>query len=167
MNRITAQELETIRPFFEAAAKVAQKATCHRAKCGSVIVKDGVIIGEGYNAPPLNDETRCTCDAEWDYTKKPKYDKTCCIHAEWNAVLDACKRNADKIDGSTLYFMRIDDSNDFTDAGNPFCTTCSRFTMEAGVGEFALWNNGGADIYPLAKYDQKSYEFYTLEQQDK
>jgi hypothetical protein len=99
-----------------------------------------------------------------DYAKKPKYDKTCCVHAEWRAVIDACKRNADKIGGLVLYFMRIDEEGNFTDAGEPFCTTCSRFTMEAGISEFVLWNDDGADLYPLAEYDQKSYEFYRLDQ---
>lgn len=162
MRHIIRDELQAIQLFFQSATEVAQQATCHRAKCGSVIVKDGVIIGQGYNSPPLNDESRRTCDEAWDYGKKSKYDKTCCVHAEWRAVIDACKRHPDKLAGSVLYFMRIDDEGNFTDAGDPFCTTCSRFTMEAGVGEFALWNNEGADIYPLAEYDQKSYEFYAL-----
>jgi deoxycytidylate deaminase len=160
MKRVIGEELEKIRPFFEAAAETANDATCHRAKCGSVIVKVGVVIGAGYNGPPLGDENRRTCDSNWDYEKKPKYDLTCCIHAEWRAVLDACKNNADKIGGSVLYFMRLDDSGGFTDAGDPYCTTCSRFTMEAGVGEFALWNNEGADIYALPEYDEFSYSFY-------
>ncbi len=160
MRRIRGHELEKIKPFFEMAARAAAGATCHRAKCGSVIVKDGVIIGTGYNAPPLNDESRRTCDSTWDYDKKPKYDLTCCVHAEWRAVLDACKTNAGKIKGSALYFMRIDENGGFTDAGVPYCTTCSRLTMESGVNEIALWNNDGADIYPLPEYDKLSYAFY-------
>jgi len=142
------------------AAEAAAGATCYRSHCGSVIVKDGVVIGSGYNAPPLNDEGRRTCDATWDYDKKPKYDLTCCVHAEWRAVIDACKRNADSIKGSTLYFMRIDEGGNFTDASEPYCTTCSRFVMEAGIGEFALWNNEGADVYTLPEYDELSYNFY-------
>jgi hypothetical protein len=56
--------------------------------------------------------------------------------------------------------MRIDEEGNFTNAGEPFCTTCSRLTMEAGVGEFALYNNEGADLYPLDEYNLKSYEQY-------
>lgn len=163
MKTLRGPELEAARSFFQAAAEVAKKATCHRAKCGSVIVKDGVIIGEGYNGPPLDDESRRTCNKTWDYTKKPKYDKTCCIHAEWRAVIDACKRNPDKVEGSTLYFMRVDDDGNFTDAGEPYCTTCSRFVMEAGVSKFALWNNDCVEVYDLPEYDGKSYEFYAQE----
>lgn len=160
MKRVEGEEFQAIKPFFERAAEVAKDATCLRAKCGSVIVKNAVVIGEGFNSPALNDENQRLCSADMDTSIKPKYDKTCCIHAEWRAVLDACKTNADKLAGSVLYFMRIDEDGNFTDAGDPFCTTCSRLTLEAGVEEFALYNSNGADIYPLAEYNSKSYATY-------
>ena len=162
MTRISEEHATLVKPFFELAAQEALKATCHRARCGSVIVKDGKVLGVGYNSPPLNDENRRTCDETWDYSKKPKYDLTCCVHAEWRAVIDACRNNAHEVVGATLYFMRIDADGNFTDAGEPYCTTCSRFTMESGVGEFALWNNNGADIYPLPEYDALSYAYHKL-----
>lgn len=160
MQRVTGSQLEAIRPFFEAAAAIAQGATCSRAKCGTVIVQDGEIIGQGYNGPALDREANRTCDNEYDLSVKPKYDKTCCIHAEWRAILNACKHKADKVDGSVLYFMRVDDKGNFTDAGEPYCTTCSRLTLESGIGQFALWNDGGADIYDAAEYNRKSYAFF-------
>lgn len=160
MRRLVGKELEQVEGYFKLAAEVAKSATCYRAKCGSVIINDGITIGSGFNSPPLNDEKRRTCDNIWDYAKKPKYDLTCCIHAEWRAVLDAAKSNPKQLDGSTLYFMRVDVNGDFTDAGAPYCTTCSRFTMESGVKEFALWNNGGADVYLLSEYDKLSYFYY-------
>lgn len=164
MKRVEGQEFDVIRPYFEAAARVADEATCLRAKCGSVIVKNGVIIGSGYNSPALNDEGQRLCAADMNTDIKPKYDKTCCIHAEWRAVLDACKTNADKLAGALLYFMRVDDQGRFTDAGEPFCTVCSRLTMESGVAEFALYNNDGADIYPLDEYNKKSYDAYVRDE---
>ena len=160
MRRIENQEFLQIKTYFEQAAKIATSATCLRAKCGSIIVKDEVIIGQGFNSPTLNDESQRCCNIEFDTSIKPKYDKTCCIHAEWRAILNACKNNADKISGSTLYFMRIDEDGNFTDAGEPFCTVCSRLALESGIKYFALYNNGGADIYPTDEYNLKSYELY-------
>lgn len=162
MQRITGAELEAIRPFFVAAATIAEGAACTRAKCGTVIVQNSEIIGQGYNGPALGDEANRTCDNEYDLSVKPKYDKTCCIHAEWRAILDACKHNADKIGGAVLYFMRVDNEGNFTDAGEPFCTTCSRLTLESGIGKFALWNADGADVYDAAEYNRKSYEFFAF-----
>lgn len=160
MRRLAYEEVEHVRSYFNLAADAALKATCLRASCGAVIIKDGEVIGEGYNSPPLGDEVQRMCTFEKDLTKKPKHDKTCCVHAEWAAILDACKNNADKISGSTLYFMRLKDMVEFDDFGEPLCTTCSRLTMEAGVNEFAIWNNGGADIYSLSEYNLRSYAFY-------
>lgn len=163
MKRIEGEEFQIVRPFFELAAEVAKEATCLRAKCGSIIVKNSVIIGRGFNSPALNNEAQRLCAVDMDATIKPKYDKTCCIHAEWRAVLDACKTNSDKLAGSVLYFMRINEEGNFTDAGDPFCTVCSRLTLESGVAEFALYNNEGADIYSLNEYNLKSYEAYIKE----
>jgi len=162
MRRVEGNDFEAIKPYFTHAAVVAKDATCRRAKCGSIIVNEDIVIGEGFNSPALNDEDGRMCETDFDTSIKPKYDKTCCIHAEWRAVLEACKNYPDKLSGSVLYFMRIDEAGDFTDAGDPFCTVCSRLTMEAGVGEFALYNNGGADIYSVAEYNQKSYQLYKL-----
>lgn len=160
MRRVEGEEFQTIKPYFQAAAEVAAHATCTRAKCGSIIVKDGIVLGSGFNSPALNDEGQRLCEAEMNTSEKPKYDKTCCIHAEWRAVLEACKTHASELTGSTLYFMRVDESGNFTDAGDPFCTVCSRLTMDAGVAEFALYNDQGADIYTLDEYNLKSYEQY-------
>lgn len=165
MKRVEGDEFLAIKPYFEMAAEVAKDATCLRAKCGSVIVKNSIVIGTGFNSPALNLEDQRVCEAEMNTTAKPKYDKTCCIHAEWRAVLDACKTSADRLAGSVLYFMRIDEHGAFTDAGDPFCTVCSRFTMEAGIGEFALYNRDGADIYSLDEYNKKSYETYIIGQE--
>ncbi len=146
--------------YFEDAATVAKYATCYRARCGSVIVsKRNVIIGRGYNAPPLGDETQRTCDVEYHTDKKPKSDKTCCVHAEWNAIIDALKNYPEEIEGSTLYFMRIAGDNSFTEAGDPYCTVCSRLALQSGIRWFGLWN-GGPQMIDTKKYNLLSYDFY-------
>jgi deoxycytidylate deaminase len=93
--------------WLMAAAHAATHALCLRAKCGTIIVKDGEVIGEGYNAPPLDNEVFRTCLNEYDLPKNYRYDRTCCMHAEWRAILDAKERNAEKLKGSVLYFMRV------------------------------------------------------------
>lgn len=146
--------------YFKQAAEVAVKATCNRAHCGAVIVAtNGQIIGRGYNAPPLGDESQRMCDAKLDQSIKQNNDKTCCVHAEWNAIIDALTNYSSKVPGSTLYFMRIDRSGGFTDAGQPYCTVCSRLALESGIATFGLWNDG-PDMIDAAEYNQKSYDYY-------
>jgi deoxycytidylate deaminase len=146
--------------FFEKAADVARNATCHRAKCGSIVVTPaGLVIGEGYNAPPLESESQRMCSAQYDTSVKPKSDKTCCVHAEWNAVLDASIRNGIHVAGSTLYFMRVDNDGNFTDAGEPYCTVCSRLALQSGIAVFGLWESGPRMI-PTDEYNLMSYAYY-------
>ena len=146
--------------FFEAARKVATRASCNRAHCGAVVVsKDGRIIGEGYNAPPLGDESQRMCDVELDKTIKQNNDKTCCVHAEWNAILDTLKHNADKIDGSTLYFMRVGEQGEFTGSGKPYCTVCSRLALQSGIATFGLWHEEPV-MFNAADYNIRSYQFF-------
>lgn len=146
--------------YFDEAQKVAQLATCNQAHCGSVIVsKDGQIIGKGYNAPPQGDEGQRMCDAEFDLSLKPSSDKTCCVHAEWNAIIDALKHHGEKVDGSTLYFMRVDKDGNKTGAGVPWCTVCSRLALEGGIAEFGLWHDG-PKMFDTKTYNLESYAFY-------
>ena len=148
------------RLFFEEAQHLAQQATCTRACCGSVIVaNDGTIIGRGFNAPPNDDESQRKCDAKLDTSIKQNNDKTCCVHAEWNAILDALKHHPLKVEGSTLYFMRVNSEGEFTEAGEPYCTVCSRLALQSGIKTFGLWN-GGPDMIATKIYNEKSYEYY-------
>jgi len=154
------KEQEAIRWMTE-AAEVAKKALCLKAKCGSVIVKDGVMIGFGYNAPPQDDGNNRTCNVEFG-EGKPKYDKTCCLHAEWRAVMDALARNADKIHGSTIYFTRVHEDGSTRKSGKPLCTVCSRLVLDAGIDTFVLWHDDGICAYPTDEYNRLSYEYVHL-----
>lgn len=153
---------ETHDHYFEEARKVATLATCHQAHCGSVVVSiDGQIIGKGYNAPPLGDESQRMCDEQLHSDKKPNADKSCCVHAEWNAVIDALQHHGDKIEGATLYFMRVNAENERTGAGVPWCTICSRLVLQSGIAHFGLWQEGeGPKMLDTSAYNIESYAFY-------
>ena len=158
MNYLTGQqEKEAIR-CMEKAAEVAEKALCLKAKCGTVILKDGEIIGEGYNAPPLDKEENRMCDKEVGIGKE-RYDRTCCMHAEWRAIMDALRRNPEKLKGSKLYFTRIDERGHVKKSGKPYCTVCSRMALDAEIEKFVLWHKDGICEYPTDEYDRLSYQY--------
>jgi len=151
------QEQEAIH-WMNKAAESAEKALCLKAKCGTVIVKDGEVIGEGYNAPPLDREDNRTCNKEFK-EGKPKYDHTCCVHAEWRAIADALKKNHNKIKGSKLYFVRVGDDGEIKKSGKPYCTVCSRLALDNGIAYFLLWHEDGIAEYPADEYNQLSYQY--------
>ena len=143
---------------MEEAGRAAEKALCLKAKCGTVVVKDGEVIGEGYSAPPLDKEENRMCGKEFG-PGKPKYDKTCCMHAEWRAIMDALRRNPEKLAGSKLYFTRVDEKGKIKKSGPPLCTVCSRMALDSGIEKFVLWHEEGIREYPTDEYNQLSYEY--------
>ncbi len=155
------EEIET-KEFFAKAVEVAKKANCARSKCGSVIVKDGTIIGEGYNSPPGDIDAQCRCN-----NKKSQYDvkvtdKTCCVHAEQRAIFDALKKNPEKITGSILYFIRLDSQENMSRAGKPYCTICSKSALDVGIAEFVLWQEDGIHAFTCEEYNDLSFNFQNL-----
>ncbi len=145
--------------YIAKAAEVAQKATCERSKCGSIIVQSGEIIGVGYNSPPGNLESQRRCSYSKDSYHKKVTDKTCCVHAEQRAIMDALKRNPDKLKGSTLYFIRLDKEGNPSRAGEPYCTICSKMALDVGIAEFVLWHKNGVCVYNTEEYNTISYQY--------
>ena len=159
MKNLQGTEQRQAIEWMREAGKVAENALCLRARCGTVIVKDGKIIGQGYNAPPLDDEMNRTCLDEYDFSGKPKYDHTCCMHAEWRAIHDAMKQNPENLKGSQLYFTRVDMDGNIKKSGEPYCTVCSRFALDVGITEFLLWHDKGISSYPTNEYNKLSYAY--------
>lgn len=143
-----------------AAAEVANKATCGRSRCGSVIVKDDEVIGEGFNSPAGNLESQRRCNADKSSYHRKVTDKTCCVHAEERAIMDALRRNPDKLAGSTLYFIRLDEEGEPKFSGRPYCTICSKLALDVGIAEFVLWHESGITAYKTDEYNDLSYRFF-------
>ena len=145
--------------FFEKAAELAENASCLRDKCGSIIVSKNEIIGYGFNSPPGNLESQRRCINSKEMYHSRVKDKTCCIHAEQRAVINALEKNPSKIKGSKIYFMRLDKFGKMTKAGKPYCTLCSKIVLDAGVSEFILWHEEGIVAYTAEEYNQRSFEY--------
>jgi hypothetical protein len=86
-------------------------------------------------------------------------DKTCCIHAEQRAILDAVRKNSNKLTGSRLYFIRLDDSGAPSKAREPYCTICSKMALDVGIAEFILWHEKGVCIYNTKEYNAISFKY--------
>lgn len=122
-------------------------------------MKDGEVIGSGYNSPPrdLESQRRCQCDKKILDSKVT--DKTCCIHAEQRAIMDALSKNAEKLPGSRLYFVRIDDEGKMKFSGEPYCTICSKMAIDTGIQEFVLYRKDGLHVYDTEEYNLISFQF--------
>lgn len=147
--------------YFNQAAIEASRSTCLRAKCGSVVVLGDSIVGRGFNSPAGSSEEQRTCNNTYslENLKKPKSDRTCCVHAEWRAIMDALKNYGD-ITGGTLYFTRVNEKGALEKSGDPYCTVCSRLALDTGLSGFGLWHDEGITIYDTQEYNVLSYNFH-------
>ncbi len=90
----------------------AENSYCVRRKVGAIIVKNSMIISDGYNGTPSGFENVCE---EEDGLTKPYV-----LHAEANAITKVARSN-NSSDGATLYVT-----------ASP-CLDCSKLIIQAGI----------------------------------
>jgi hypothetical protein len=77
--------------------------------------------------------------------------------------MDALRKNPDKLSGSRLYFIRLDENETPSRAGEPYCTICSKMALDVGISEFVLWHDKGVCVYDTRAYNSLSFQYDTSE----
>ena len=90
----------------------AENSYCKRRRVGALIVKDKMIISDGYNGTPSGFEN--VCEDENNVTKPYV------LHAEANAITKIA-RSGNNSDGATLYVTT-----------SP-CIECAKLIIQAGI----------------------------------
>lgn len=98
--------------YLRMATIWAENSYCVRRKVGALVVKDKMIISDGYNGTPTGFENDC----ETEDNRSKAY----VLHAEANAITKVAK-SSNSSDGSTLY---VTDSP---------CIECSKLIIQAGI----------------------------------
>jgi dCMP deaminase len=98
--------------YLKMASEWAKLSYCDRKKVGAIIVKDSMIISDGYNGTPSGYKNCCENsdgDTEWFV-----------LHAEANAILKVAK-STQSAKGATLYVTL-----------SP-CKQCSKLIIQSGI----------------------------------
>lgn len=98
--------------YMEMAAVWAKNSYCKRRQVGALIVKDRMIISDGYNGTPSGFENICEDESG---ATKPYV-----LHAEANAITKVAK-SGNSSDGATLYVTAAP------------CIECSKLIIQAGI----------------------------------
>ena len=98
--------------YLDMAARWGKLSYCKRKQVGALIVKDLMIISDGYNGTPSGFEN--VCEDEKNYTK------WYVLHAEANAILKVAS-STQSCKGSTLYITL-----------SP-CKECSKLIHQSGI----------------------------------
>ncbi len=160
MEYLTGQKEKEAMGWIDKAVDIAKEATCERAKCGAVIIKAGKIIGKGFNSPPGNDEAERRCHIKKSTYDQKVTDKTCCVHAEQRAIMNALYNDPKKIKGARLYFARFYPSGErrlMGGATKMYCTICTKMMFDVGIIEFVLAHQDGICVYTTSEANQASF----------
>ena len=106
------KQLKLDERYLRMALVWAENSYCIRRQVGALLVKDKMIISDGYNGTPSGFEN--ICEDENDKTKPYV------LHAEANAITKIAKSN-NSSDGATLYVT-----------SSP-CLECSKLIIQAGI----------------------------------
>ena len=90
----------------------AENSYCQRRQVGALVVKQGMIISDGYNGTPSGFEN--VCEDETGVTKPYV------LHAEANAITKLA-RSSNNSDGATIYIT-----------ASP-CIECAKLIIQAGI----------------------------------
>jgi len=112
MSEIEEKQARYDRAYLRLAQNWAMLSHCTRKKVGAIIVKDRMIISDGYNGTPSGFSNHCENEegeTHW-YV----------LHAEANAILKVAK-STNNCHGATLYLTH-----------SP-CKDCSKLVLQAGI----------------------------------
>ncbi len=98
--------------YLEMARIWAQNSYCQRRQVGALVVKNGMIISDGYNGTPSGFENICEDD---NGVTKPYV-----LHAEANAITKLA-RSSNNSDGATIYIT-----------ASP-CIECAKLIIQSGI----------------------------------
>ncbi len=112
MSRINEKQEILDKRYLRMATIWAENSYCVRRKVGAIIVKDQMIISDGYNGTPSGFEN--VCEDENGLTKPYV------LHAEANAITKVARSN-NSSDGATLYVT-----------ASP-CLECAKLIIQSGI----------------------------------
>lgn len=110
--------------YLKMALEWAKLSYCKRRQVGALIVKDRMIISDGYNGTPTGFENICEDDEN--------YTKWYVLHAEANAIMKVAASTQSSL-GATLYITL-----------SP-CKECSKLIFQSGIKR-VVYNKAYKDL---------------------
>lgn len=127
--------------YLQMARIWSDNSYCERRQVGALIVKDRMIISDGYNGTPSGFENNCE---DGNNKTKPYV-----LHAEANAITKVAKSN-NSSDGATLYVT-----------SSP-CMECAKLIIQAGIKRVVFSDayrlQDGLDLLKRANIELKQIE---------
>ncbi len=141
IEKLTDKQLRYDKAYLRMALSWSDLSHCSRKKVGAIIVKDDMIISDGYNGTPSGFDNCC----ENEIGKTHWY----VLHAEANAILKVAK-STNNCHGATLYLTL-----------SP-CKECSKLVLQAGIKR-VVYNKDYKDISGIGFLKSAGIEVVLIE----
>ena len=128
MTELSKKQLDIDIRYLRMAKIWAENSYCLRRQVGALIVKNKMIISDGYNGTPAGFENICEDE---NNTTKPYV-----LHAEANAITKVAASNNNS-EGATIYITSspcIECAKLIIQAGIKRVVFCEKYRMEEGIG---------------------------------
>ena len=135
------KQLKYDKAYLRMAREWAKLSYCQRKQVGAIIVKDRMIISDGYNGTPTGFENFCEDDGG--------YTKWYVLHAEANAILKVAA-STQSCKGATLYITL-----------SP-CQNCSKLIHQAGIVR-VVYSKAYKDVSGIKFLEQAGIEAVHVE----
>lgn len=142
------KQLRYDKAYLKMAQSWSKLSHCNRKQVGALIVKDSMIISDGYNGTPAGFDNCC----ENEIGETHWY----VLHAEANAILKVSK-STNNSKGATLYLTL-----------SP-CKDCSKLILQAGITRvvfkdsykdsegITFLKSAGVDVFQIENLDDDSF----------
>lgn len=122
MESITSENKQRLldQRYLKMAQIWAQNSYCRRRQVGALLVKDKMIISDGYNGTPSGFKNNCEDENNHTYPYV--------LHAEANAITKVAKSN-NSSEGATLYVT-----------SSP-CMECAKLIIQAGIKRVVFYDS--------------------------
>ncbi|PKP42843.1 MAG: CMP deaminase [Bacteroidetes bacterium HGW-Bacteroidetes-10] len=114
------KQIQFDKSYLEMAQVWSKNSYCKRRQVGALIVKDKMIISDGYNGTPSGFEN--VCEDENGLTK------SYVLHAEANAITKVAK-SGNSSEGATMYVTTAP------------CIECAKLIIQAGIRRLVYKDN--------------------------
>ncbi|AUC75084.1 deoxycytidylate deaminase [Olleya sp. Bg11-27] len=136
------KQLKYDKAYLRIATEWGKLSSCKRKQVGALIVKDRMIISDGYNGTPSGFDNFCEDDEG--------YTKWYVLHAEANAILKVAS-STQSCKGATLYITM-----------SP-CKDCSKLIHQAGIIR-VVYNQGYKDDSGLKFLEKAGIELELIQE---
>ena len=125
------------RLWLDLCTRFSEQSRCRSRQVGCVVVRDGILLGSGWNGAPKGSQTSDCIRCNGHCNSGEKLEEAICAHAEINCIA-SCARNGHRTDEAMMYCTLFP------------CKYCAALIVGAGIREIVYNNEYSHQVQTVA-----------------